>query len=153
MNPKNKNESIASKPHTFDSRHEDYSRIFYAMRAITIGLVIILALFGIVYFTYSSLINPIYTLENNRLYIAINDHCYLVVANLFNLLVIATGTAAAIFLSIGVQYKAWKYENYLIALLLFLGFLIYEIIDYDPIYTKWQHPCPLCGGVVPAQKK
>lgn len=61
-------------------------------------------------------------------------------ANLFHLIILIAGVLAAFFLTRWAIGKGWVNEKYCVALLLFIGFLTYEIIDYDPTHAKWCHP-------------
>lgn len=79
------------------------------------------------------------------------DKChYLLIANVFHLFVFITGILVVAFFISEYYFNKKKrlIEKISIWVIVFTGFLIYEIIDYDPLKAHWQHPpftvSPMC---------
>lgn len=71
---------------------------------------------------------------------------YLFITNIFHLTVLVVGIFAAFLITFWALSNNWVKEKYCIALLVFTGFLIYEMIDYNPSTGKWNHDPARCSG-------
>jgi hypothetical protein len=74
--------------------------------------------------------------KDNRLIFHPSNSCYLLIANLFHLIVIITGIFCVYLVT---KLLGTIKEKYFLGLIAVIAFFIYFVIDYDPLQAKWQH--------------